>query len=501
VTVETKPRLIEYTNDPAPLRFVRPAQWKNPPGKGRYDWLIVGAGPAGIASAERAIALGARVALIERHWLGGNSLNVGSVPSKALVYTSSLCSDLKKAADYFQPVNRDAVADFAAIVLRMQRVHARIAEYHSAHRLERLGVDIYFGKARFNGVHSIDVDGVTLEFSQALIATGARPQLADIGGLDQVGYRTSTDIFDLPAVPKRLAVIGGGPLGCELAQAFCRMGSNVTIIQNDPKFLPREERDAAEILSRSMARDGVGIRLNTTVVGARTSDGSKTLDLLSNDQKSSIDTDEILLSVGRVPNVADLSLECCSVNYNDEVGILVDEYGRSTNPSIYAAGDVCTSYKFTHVAKFRATMATENALRASGQNKNDLIMSWCTFTDPEIAHVGMQVWDAKAHGIPVTTYTVMMHDVDRSIIDEQDTGFVKLHVQDNTDRILGATIVASRASEMIHEITLAMNAGVGMRDLAKVLHIYPSQAEAIHMTALAYEQANTQPHDVGSKKL
>ena len=496
MTDDSKTPMVAYSQGTWPLRYVRPAQWRNPTPSGRYDWLIVGAGPAGITAAERAAALGAKVALVERHWLGGNSLNVGSVPSKSLIYTGSLCSDLRKAADYFQPVDRGTVADFAAITSRMQRLHARIAEYHSAHRLERLGVDIHFGKARFLDDQSIDVDGIALNFSKALIATGARPRPADIRGLDQVGYRTSTEIFDMPGIPKKLAVVGGGPLGCELAQAFCRLGSDVTIIQNDPKFLPREERDAAEILSRSMARDGIEIRLNTSVVGAHLTNGKKTLELLSNAQSSSVETDEILLSVGRIANVEDLALDRCGVSCNDDGGIIVDAFLRSANPHIYAAGDVCMSHKFTHVAKFTATMATENALRDAKRNHHELIVPWCTFTDPEIAHVGMQVWEAKAQGIGVTTYTVMMHDVDRAIIDEQDTGFVKVHVRDGTDCILGATVVASRASEMVNEITLAMNAGIGMRGLANVLHIYPSQAEAMHMTSLAFLQKDATPSSI-----
>lgn len=495
VSGDSKPPMVKYSKASGPLPYVRPDQWQNPAPGDRYDWLIIGAGPAGIAAAERAVVLGARVALVERHWLGGNSLNVGSVPSKALIYTGSLCSDLKKAADYFRPVDRGAVADFAAVAARMRRVHVRIAEYHCVQRLERLGVNIYFGQARFIDEQSIDVDGIVLIFDKALIATGARPRPADMD-LDQVGYHTSTQIFDLPCVPKRMAVIGGGPLGCELAQTFCRLGANVTIIQNNPKFLPREERDAAEMLSRSMARDGVAIRLNTTVVGARMNDGKKTLALLSNARADSLETDEILLSIGRIANVAELALERCGVQCKDDVGILVDDSLRTTNPRIYAAGDVCMPHKFTHVAKFTATMATENALLGTQQNPHELIVPWCTFCDPEIAHVGMQVWEAKERCIPVTTYTVMMHDIDRAIIDEQDTGFVKIHVQDNTDRILGATIVASRASEMINEITLAMNTRIGMRDLAKVLHIYPSQAEAMHVAALAYQHAHSTPSPI-----
>ncbi|HEX4481060.1 MAG TPA: mercuric reductase [Rudaea sp.] len=478
-----------YSDDATVLRYVRPPQWAPPQHDGDYDFVVIGAGPAGIAAAEHAIELGVSVALVERHWLGGDSLNTGSVPSKSLIYTAGLCADLRKTAAFYHDIHRDAVADFPAIVSRLQNVRARIAEYHSVHRLSRAGVDVYFGNARFIDRRTIAVDEKTIAFKKALIATGARPRSSNIVGLDDVGYRTSSNIFDLPAVPKRLAIIGGGPLGCELAQGFCRLGANVTIIQNDPKFLPREERDAAELLSRSMARDGVQIRLNTTVVGARIDAVQKTLDMLSNDQKSSLATDEILLSIGRVANVDDLNLDAADVACNPD-GIVVDEFLRTANPQVFAAGDVCLSHKFTHVAKFSALMATENALLDTKHDQRELIVPWCTFCDPEIAHVGMQVWEAKARGIPVKTYTVMMHDVDRAIIDEQDTGFVKIHARDESDEILGATIVASRASEMINEVTVAMKAGVGLRDLAGVLHVYPSQAEAIHLAALAYRRSS-----------
>lgn len=476
---------VAYSDDTSVLDYVRPSHWTNPRQDEAYDLVVIGAGPAGIAAAERAVELGASVALIERHWLGGNSLNVGSVPSKALIHTASLCANLREAANFFAPVERRPVVDFAAVVSRLQNLRAHIAEYHSVERLTHAGVHVYFGQAQFLDEQTLGVDAARIAFRKALVATGARPRPSDIAGLDDTGYRTSTDIFDLDALPRSLAVIGGGPLGCELAQAFCRLGTSVTIIQNDPKFLPREARDAAEILSRSMAQDGVQIRLNTTVVGSRVNNGVKTLDLRNDDRASTLETDEILLSIGRIANVADLALDRCAVACKDDVGIVVDDFLCSTNPRIYAAGDVCMSHKFTHVAKFTAIMATENALLGARRSQRDLIMSWCTFCAPEVAHVGMQVWDAKEQDIPVKTYTVLMHDVDRAIIDAQETGFVKIHVRDGSDRILGATIVASRASEMINEITVAMKAGIGLRELAAVLHIYPSQAEAMHMAALA----------------
>ena len=248
--------------------------------------------------------------------MGGNSLNVGSVPSKAIIRTARVYGTMRDAEEFGAPVPDEPALEFGKVMARMRRIRTRISEYHSVHELTALGVDIFFGAARFASADTLVVGDASVHFKKALIATGARPRVPDIPGLDQTGYRTSATIFEMAALPKRLAVIGGGPLGCELAQAFCRLGSHVTIVQNDPKFLPREERDAAEILSRSMARDGVEIRLNTTVVGARRESGAKVLKTVNNDVKSDIQADEILLSVGRVPNVEELGLEAAGVEFD-----------------------------------------------------------------------------------------------------------------------------------------------------------------------------------------
>jgi pyruvate/2-oxoglutarate dehydrogenase complex dihydrolipoamide dehydrogenase (E3) component len=371
---------------------------------------------------------------------------------------------------------------------RMRRVRMRISEHHSVHDLAALGIDIFFGSARFDSADALLVGGTRLHFKKALIATGARPRAPDIGGLDQTGYRTSATIFEMTALPKRLAVIGGGPLGCELAQAFCRLGSHVTIVQNDPQFLPREERDAAEILSRSLARDGVEIRLNTTVVGARRDRGGKTLQIVNSGIQSEIQADEVLLSVGRVPNVEELGLETAGVDFDTDQGIRIDDFLCSTNPNVYAAGDVCLELKFTNAAQSSACMAVQNALMKMQQRKSGSTIPWCTYCDPEIAHIGLHVWEARQQSIPIKSFTVMMHDVDRSITDGQNTGFVKVHIAEGSDRILGATIVASRASELINEMAVVMNAGIGMRALAAVVHTYPAQSEAIVLAAQAYKR-------------
>ena len=320
------------------------------------------------------------------------------------------------------------------------------------------------------------------------IATGARPTLPSIPGLEEAGFRTSSSIFELTSFPKRIAVIGGGPLGCEAAQAFCRLGSHVTIVQDEPKFLPHEERDASQLLSFSLARDGVDTRLNTTVVRVREENGSKILDTVNVDARYTIEADEILLSIGTGAYTQGLDLDAAGIAVDAAKGIVVDDFLRTTNRRVYAAGDVCMSHKFTNVAEASGRMAVENAFAGGRRRTSRMTIPWCTYCDPEIAHVGMHVWDASERSIPIKSYTVMMQDVDRAITDGQDDGFVKIHVKAGTDRILGATIVASRASEMINEISVAMSVGIGMRELADVLHTYPAQSDGIRLAALAYAQ-------------
>ena len=473
-------------NDARFLSRVHPRDWRNPPPKTRYDLVIVGGGPAGLAAAECAARHGFSVALAERAHLGGNSLNAGSVPSKAIIRTATVYGTMRDADEFGAQLPAEPALDFAATMARMRRIRTRISVYHSAYDLAALGIDVFFGEARFGGPDTVLVDDVALRFGKAIVATGARPQIPDIPGIAAAGYRTSSTIFDMTALPKSLAVVGGGPLGCELAQAFCRLGAHVTIVQNNPKFLPREERDAAEVLSWSMARDGMDIRLNTAVVGARREGGARILETLNNDMRGEIAAEEILVCTGRVPNVDGLDLAAAGVAFDPRRGITVDRFLRTSNPDIYAAGDVCLSLKFTNVAQASARMAVENALRQTRQRHDGSIIPWCTYCDPEIAHIGLQVWDARRQSIPIKSYTVMLNDVDRAITDGQETGFVKIHVAEGSDRILGATIVASRASELINEMAVVMSAGIGMTALAAVPHTYPAQSGAIMMAAQAY---------------
>ncbi len=322
-----------------------------------------------------------------------------------------------------------------------------------------------------------------------MIATGARPRAANIPGLEQAGYLTSTTIFDMGSLPRRLVVIGGGPLGCEMAQALARLGSRVTIVQNEPKFLPHEERDAAELLSRSLSRDGVETRLNTTVVGARREEGGKSVDMESGGVKSTLAVDEIMLSIGRVPNVDGLDLGAAAIEFDGARGVHVDDFMRTANPDVYAAGDVCMAHKFTNAAQESARIAVMNAFGRKKRRQSHLLIPWCTYCDPEIAHIGLHVREARRRAIAVRSFTIMMHDVDRAITDGQEDGFVKIHVRRGTDEILGATVVAAHAGEMINELSVIISAGIGMRRLSGILHTYPSQSEAIRLAALAFMRA------------
>ncbi len=475
------------------LANVRPSEWRNPQPADRYDFVIIGAGTAGLVAAHGAAALGAKVALVERELLGGDCLNIGCVPSKTILRTARLYAEMRDAERYGAQTPSDIRVDFPALMQRMRGIRARISRADSAQRLVAAGVDVFFGEAHFTGADTLAVDGAKLRFKKAMIATGARPDTPAIPGLIEAGFLTNENVFDLVELPRRLLVIGGGPLGCELAQAFCRFGAQTTIVQEIPMFLPKEERDAAQILSDAFARDGIEVRLNTKAVNVRVENGLKLVDLVSEDYHSTVLVDAILTGTGRLPNVEGLNLETAGVDCEAATGVRVNDFLQTSNPRIYAAGDACLEHKFTHTADASARIVVRNALFPGRERLSALTIPWCTYTDPEIAHVGLYVRQAHERDIPVKTFTIPMHDVDRAITDSEETGFVKVHVKERTDRIVGATIVARHAGEMINEITLAMVAGIGLRTLARVIHAYPTQADAIRMAADAYNRTRLTP--------
>jgi pyruvate/2-oxoglutarate dehydrogenase complex dihydrolipoamide dehydrogenase (E3) component len=471
----------------------RSAPWRNPKPAARYHLVVIGGGPAGLVAARAAASMGAKVALVERALLGGGCLNVGCIPSKAIIRTSRLYAEMRNAGHYGAQVPADIRVDFPAVMQRMRRITARVSRFDSAQRLSSAGVDVFLGEAHFTASDALAVDGTKLRFRKALVATGARPDTPSIPGLAEAGYLTNENVFDLTELPRRLLVIGGGPLGCELAQAFCRFGARTSIAQSLPLFLPKEERDAAQLLSDSFARDGIDVRLNTEAVKVRMEGGRKVVDLISDGYQSTLTVDAILTGTGRLPNVERLNVDAAGIDCDATTGIRIDDFLQTSNPRIYAAGDACLEHKFTHTADASARIAVHNALSLGHRRLSALTIPWCTYTDPEIAHVGLYVREARDRDIPVRTFTIPMQDVHRAIADGEETGFVKIHLQERSDRILGATIVARHAGEMINEITLAIVARIGLKTLARVIHAYPTQAEGIKKAADAYVGSLTKP--------
>ena len=477
----------------APLPNTRPADWHNPTVHGRFDLLVIGAGPGGMVAARTAAAAGARVALVERYQLGGNCINEGCIPSKTLLRSAQLYAEMRTAERYGAAPPPVIPVDFAMTMERVRRVRARLARTDTPAQLSQAGITLYFGCARFVGPDAVDVDGTRLEFKKALIATGSRAVLPQIKGLSEAGFLNNESVFEVTALPASLLVIGGGPLGCEIAQAFARFGTRTVMVHSEPLFLPKEERDAAQMVSNALARDGVEIHLNSHVTEVHSQTDGKNVQMLSAGNVSSTVVDAILTGIGRRPAVQALDLERAGVEYDAHAGIHVDDFLRTSNPRIYAAGDVCLEHKFTNTAQVSARIVVGNALFLGRQRLSALHIPWCTYTDPQVAHVGLYVRQARERHIPVKTYTVPMHDVGRAIADSEEDGFVKIHVREGTDHILGATIVGRSAGEMINTVSLAMVAGIGLRRLARVVHAYPTQGDAIRQAAQACATAHASP--------
>jgi pyruvate/2-oxoglutarate dehydrogenase complex dihydrolipoamide dehydrogenase (E3) component len=473
------------------LALVRPPDWVNPRPAGRYNLVAVGGGTAGLVCAAGAAILGGRAALIERNLLGGDCLVTGCVPSKALIRSARAASDVTRAGEWGVRVAAVDV-DFAAVMERVRELRAAIAHHDSAKRFRDLGVDVYFGDARFTGRDRVEVGGQTLRFARGVVATGGRALIPPIPGLREAGYLTHETVFNLTERPDRLLIIGGGPIGIELAQSFARLGSRVIVVEMMPRLLGQEDPDAVNVLQASLERDGVDIRLATQVASV---DGPR-VTLRSDAGEETVDAEAILVGAGRAPNVEGLGLEAAGVEFTND-GVTVDDRLRTSNKKIYAAGDVALRFKFTHTAEAAARIILQNALFPGRAKLSALTVPWCTYTSPEIAHVGMYEQDARERGIETDTFRVDFEDLDRAIVDGETEGFVKLHVKRGSDKIVGGTIVAEHAGEMIGEITLAIVAGIGLRTLSSVIHPYPTQAEAIRKAADEWKRAKLTPTVAG----
>jgi len=469
---------------------LHPADWVNPTPAGRYNMVVIGAGTAGLVTAAGSAGLGAKVALIERDLMGGDCLNTGCVPSKALLRCAHAAAEARRAGEYGVRIPGEVAVDFPAVMERMRKLRAGIAKHDSAERFRSLGVDVFLGSAKFVGRNKVEVGGQTLEFSKACIATGARAVDLPIPGLRDAGALTNETIFSLTELPRRLAVIGGGPIGVEMAQAFRRFGSEVTLLEMGDHILSREDSDAARIVQAALERDGVDVRTNVEATGVRVDSAERIVELSSGGE---LRVDQILVGVGRAPNVEGLGLEQAGVQFDTHKGVQVDDGLRTTNSDIYAAGDICFPFKFTHTADAMARIVIGNALFWGRGKTSALKIPWCTYSDPELAHIGLSEHEAAERGVEIDTFRIEMSAVDRAILEGDDEGFLKIHVRKGKDEIVGATLVSRHAGETISQLAQAMTAGVGLGSIAKTIHPYPTQSEVVKKAADAYNRTRLTP--------
>jgi pyruvate/2-oxoglutarate dehydrogenase complex dihydrolipoamide dehydrogenase (E3) component len=481
------------------IDHVHPPNWSNPAPSDRYDLVVIGAGTAGlvVAAGAAGMQLGLKIALVERHLMGGDCLNVGCVPSKCVIRSSRAIADFRQSSELGIHVPDRIDVNFAAVMARMRTVRAGISHHDSVDRFQSIGVDVFLGDGRFVNDRAIEVDGQRLSFKKAVIATGARAVRPTIDGLAEAGFLTNETVFNLTECPRRLAVIGGGPIGCELAQAFQRLGSQVVLFHRGTHLLNKEDPDAADIVQQAFIREGIQLVLNADLQRVEMSDRGKIIHYTSHGKTDTLVVDEILTGAGRAPNVETLNLEAVGVEYDLRRGVKVNDYLQTTNPRIYAAGDICMNWKFTHAADAAARIVLKNTLFSPfglGRYRlSNLVMPWATYTDPEIAHVGLYDHEAQAKGLDVNSIKIPMSAVDRAIADGETEGFVKILHAKGSDTILGATIVARHAGDMISEITTAMVGGLGLNSLSSTIHPYPTQAEGIKKAADAYRRTLLTP--------
>jgi pyruvate/2-oxoglutarate dehydrogenase complex dihydrolipoamide dehydrogenase (E3) component len=466
--------------------LVRPPDWRNPQSQGTYDLVVIGGGTAGLVTAVGAAALGARVALVERGRLGGDCLNTGCVPSKAILRTARAIGELRRADALGVRVAGVAV-DFAAVMRRMRQRRAGLAVNDSAPRLTRLGIDVFFGDARFAGARDVAVGSRMLRFTRAAIATGSRAAVPPIDGLSGTPYLTNETVFDLTERPDRLLVIGGGAIGCELSQAFARLGTRVTVLDQASRVLAHDDPDASALVQRALTRDGVQLELGVAITGVSHRDGATIVQFRRSPDgpQERLTGDRVLVAAGRAPNIDGLDVARAGIQAGPH-GIVVDERLRTSNRRVYAAGDVCSRFQFTHVADATARIVIENALFFGRRKAGALTIPWCTFTDPEIAHVGLPAEDAERRRPDVQTISVPLSDVDRAVLDDETEGFVKVHHE--RGRLLGCTIVAAHAGELIGQATAAIVRGATLNDFSSAIYVYPTQAEALKKAGDAYRR-------------
>jgi pyruvate/2-oxoglutarate dehydrogenase complex dihydrolipoamide dehydrogenase (E3) component len=472
--------------------LVRPADWRNPAPAKRYDLVVLGAGTAGLVAAAGAAGLGARVALVERGFMGGDCLNHGCVPSKALLASARHAAEARRADRYGVTV-AEVVADFRAVMERMRRIRAELAVHDSASRFRDLGVDVFLGQGRFDGRDAVQVDGNVLLFRRALVATGGAPLVPSIPGLLEAGFHTNETVFDLETLPPRLAVVGGGPVGCELAQAFARFGAAVTLVERLDRILSNDEPDAGVLLTDALAGEGIRVLTGHDLERVERSGTVRTVFLRGPGGPVRVEVDAILVAAGRRAVVAGIGLEAAGIRHDADRGVLVDDRLRTTNRAVYAAGDVAGRHRFTHMADAEARIVLRNALFPGRRKASALHVPWCTFTDPEVARVGHSAESAAEAGIAVDSFTRPLARADRFVVEGEEPGFARVHVRRGGDEIVGATVAGSHAGELIGLVALAMRVGAGLGTLADTVFPYPTRSEALRGVANEWQRSRLTP--------
>ena len=472
------------------------APWRDKkPAKFDYNMLVIGAGSGGLVSAYIAAAVKAKVALVERHKMGGDCLNTGCVPSKALLRSAKFLAQTKKADQLgMQAVKVDF--RFADIMKRVQRVIKAVEPHDSVERYTQLGVDCVQGEARITSPWTVEVNGPEgkreISAKSLIIAAGARPFVPPIPGIEDVGYLTSDNVWELEELPQRLVVLGGGPIGCELAQAFARVGAHVTQVEMAPRLMPREDPEISEMALKRFVDEGIDVRIDTKAQAFRLADGEKHLIADHNGETIDIVFDQVLVAVGRAANVTGYGAEDIGIELSERRTIAVNEYMQTNYPNIYACGDVAGPYQFTHTAAHTAWYASVNALfgRFRKFKVDYSVIPWATFTDPEVARVGLNETEANERNITYELTTYGIDDLDRAIADESAEGLVKVLTVPGKDKILGATIVGEHAGDLIIEFILAMRHGIGLNKILGTIHIYPTWAEANKYAAGNWKRAH-----------
>jgi pyruvate/2-oxoglutarate dehydrogenase complex dihydrolipoamide dehydrogenase (E3) component len=469
-------------------------------GEGVYNVVVIGAGTAGLVSAAGTAGLGGRVALIERNLMGGDCLNFGCVPSKALISSARLIERIRESEkwglDRLEPQ-----FEFEKVFERMRARRAKIAPHDSQERFESLGVDVFHDEARFVSPHEVEVNGRSLRAKNFVIATGSRAAVPKIKGIENVPYFTNETIFDeLKRKPANMIVLGGGPIGCELAQTFRRLGVDVTIFQRGDQLLQKEDRDVAEFVERRLISEGVRLIKNADAHSVAVSEtGKVALQLLDRQSgrlaEPTFFADALLVAAGRIPNLQSLDLKSAGVDVIER-GLRVNDYLQTSQRHIYAVGDVIGPFLFTHMADAQARVVVRNILmpfQFLRQKMDYSVVPWCTYTDPEVAHVGLGEKEAQQKNVDYDLFVVQLQDVDRAVVESEEAGYAKILTAKRSGKILGATIVAPHAGDLLHEFVLAMKAGIGLGTIASTIHAYPTFAELARKAGDKYNRTRLTP--------